>query len=1096
MMVTSGVGVSARAFDRTHLPQAQAAGLEGSLASRFAAAAAGISPPHRLTRRSIPAPGAPPTDTTGGETAIQRLRQALDGTGWVDIHSAPLAIGKASDALRAVEQEAGMGPVAKSVRLWRKTDSLEANPYGPLDLAIGQEQAHMLLDRAALLYRIARRSRRPHGVHAQEDPAAVLRDMRVEFVRALSEETIKKKLFTEPLSPAKFGEVVAGYARVGHYGAGVVKIMKATTDILRSADTLPGQQGKSAADIAASRYVRLFLSDYWTPAEIGENAARLVRDWFDENRLGTEFPLGTALHAIASAMRAAAGRQYAESEQPELLAAFSSLALEQSADGGIPPVVRDAARQLAAARGVAGGPDKDCADEEKRGIGALMDSLRARVGPFPQQFDPTEAALRILVSATGLDASALQHRERREFPVPRPSSKVSNDEWLGIGTNTIVREWPSILDRFLEQASQPADYSAYNDQRQAELRAKPDFFCADARNEQIGINAVTRMDEARLLHNAALKRHPWTIALAKDRLRLRQQALTETAVSAQLEEIVAQYRIPLSQEQAIARKRQVLPALPGIGVLFAIAYGIEDLVAQGDPTTLVYALPAISSMAVVVHGLRDIALGDHAGGMRKLIRVVPILGDLNEAGHFWADGDAEMAILMLANAVVAAIPGAKVRAIPGFAATYVRTGLASSAKPRPESMAMGSFLATGILPENVSPRVLPTFRLFRNRVHPYRPNKAGAEPAQAAQIARSPEAAETPHATRGLPGRSGKSIALKQIEHLQEAELPGLVSPPDAEGIRRGVSCGPDQGYVTIGGRYYPAYRSHGIWHVERRAEDSGSGNLVGLVQRNGKWQFRTARRDLAQAAGLERLLPDEDEETGTVDTAGGARAPNAGDANKGPARDDARTGDVSKGDAAERAAVGSDTSLAKARTRLWQAAATGNFTVQQAQRLVGRHPISKFVDTEKGFVYRGFTFRGDMRPSAEIFEHGFRLREDVSHIHEVNGFRGGFGGGADARDIDGRGISTSPFYDHDNAGAYYYGGHRGGYTYVIDARTLEGYDLYRNRQYVLDGRAVRPGAVSPRPWEVNYGAAIPANKIVGAFDARGRYVANVNYRA
>lgn len=191
---------------------------------------------------------------------------------------------------------------------------------------------------------------------------------------------------------------------------------------------------------------------------------------------------------------------------------------------------------------------------------------------------------------------------------------------------------------------------------------------------------------------------------------------------------------------------------------------------------------------------------------------------------------------------------------------------------------------------------------------------------------------------------------------------------------------------------------------------------------------------------------------------------------------------------------------------KVLQEARTTGFTVEDAVYLVGRHPNSRYVDAAKGFVYKGFVLRGDKRGPKEIFDQGFRLRTEIKDLNEVNGFRGGFGGAKDALDIDGRGISTSPFVmAEDGTGADVYGRARGYYTYLVDARELEGYDLYKNAAlerfrstygYGTD-EAVRQAVLShPRPLEVNYGTDIPPEKIVGAFDKEGRYHPNPAYKA
>jgi hypothetical protein len=168
--------------------------------------------------------------------------------------------------------------------------------------------------------------------------------------------------------------------------------------------------------------------------------------------------------------------------------------------------------------------------------------------------------------------------------------------------------------------------------------------------------------------------------------------------------------------------------------------------------------------------------------------------------------------------------------------------------------------------------------------------------------------------------------------------------------------------------------------------------------------------------------------------------------------------------------------------------------TLKKAEALVKRHQIREpFVEQLGGFGYRGFVFRGDTRHYDSIFTDGFQLRGEIPPtLDEVNGFRGGFGGGHDALDIDGKGISTSPFYRKNNTGAYFYGGKKGGYTYLIDARTFRGYDLYSNHNHIAHkGRS----PVRIEPWEINYGRNIPTNYVIGAFDENDQFVPNPFYR-
>lgn len=156
------------------------------------------------------------------------------------------------------------------------------------------------------------------------------------------------------------------------------------------------------------------------------------------------------------------------------------------------------------------------------------------------------------------------------------------------------------------------------------------------------------------------------------------------------------------------------------------------------------------------------------------------------------------------------------------------------------------------------------------------------------------------------------------------------------------------------------------------------------------------------------------------------------------------------------------------------------------AQTLATNTQVVRLSGPEKGFVYQGFVFRGDMRDPSIIFERGFSQRVRIKHLDQVNGLKGGYGGAHDALSPDGAGISTSAFYKKDGAGAFVYGGQKGGYTYFVDARQMEGFHLYANTEL-----AFRPhsGLKTLPPLEINFAVDLPPGLILGAYDSQGSYL-------
>ncbi|PAM79643.1 hypothetical protein CES87_29970 [Pseudomonas sp. ERMR1:02] len=152
------------------------------------------------------------------------------------------------------------------------------------------------------------------------------------------------------------------------------------------------------------------------------------------------------------------------------------------------------------------------------------------------------------------------------------------------------------------------------------------------------------------------------------------------------------------------------------------------------------------------------------------------------------------------------------------------------------------------------------------------------------------------------------------------------------------------------------------------------------------------------------------------------------------------------------------------------------------AQKLMRSTGVKYFGGERKGYLYRGVVMRGDMRPPEDVFRSGFKLPAPITDLKQANGMSGSIPG-------ESMGISTSPFYKNNGMGAYYQGGEKGGYTYVIDARGFDGYDVSRNNQWVN-----QPGSkVGTTPYLINYGRNIPSGKILGAYDPGGKFIPNPN---
>ncbi|KAB0487821.1 hypothetical protein [Pseudomonas reinekei] len=151
----------------------------------------------------------------------------------------------------------------------------------------------------------------------------------------------------------------------------------------------------------------------------------------------------------------------------------------------------------------------------------------------------------------------------------------------------------------------------------------------------------------------------------------------------------------------------------------------------------------------------------------------------------------------------------------------------------------------------------------------------------------------------------------------------------------------------------------------------------------------------------------------------------------------------------------------------------------QIAQKLMDRSRVLYFAGPKEGYVHRGFVMRGDVRSPQDVFTSGFKSNGPVNNVNNINGVNPK--SGADA------GVQTSGYYDNNGMGAFYQGGKQGGYTYLIDGRSVNGYDVLRNKNW-MSASGARLGS---NPYQINYAKDIPGSKVLGAYDSAGQFIPN-----
>jgi len=149
------------------------------------------------------------------------------------------------------------------------------------------------------------------------------------------------------------------------------------------------------------------------------------------------------------------------------------------------------------------------------------------------------------------------------------------------------------------------------------------------------------------------------------------------------------------------------------------------------------------------------------------------------------------------------------------------------------------------------------------------------------------------------------------------------------------------------------------------------------------------------------------------------------------------------------------------------------------AQRLMNLSRVVYFSEENKSYVYRGFTLCGDLRRPEEVFAQGLKSNGPVDNAYDINAMS--VSSGIDA------GVQASGYYADNRRGAFYDAGKSGGYTYLIDGRGIEGYDVARNKN-----RKDHPESqAGSNPYRIVYALDIPGSMILGAYDSAGKFTPN-----
>lgn len=331
--------------------------------------------------------------------------------------------------------------------------------------------------------------------------------------------------------------------------------------------------------------------------------ARLLHQKLDRIGEAAEYRFGTLQHAIASVLKRAwltQGKVLPASfgSEAEMVGTFLTLCQSWDAE---PSSSTNPRLLLAQYLAQAAGEDIATGATRQIRIAALAAYLeqrwQANYGAAPARFDRRQAALAILRAAVGNAMS--------EYELTQQKQEFSTSLTGGLSD---VR-WQTPLDRFLYVA------------------------------ESLGVNEMmhlhhhafsprTELEQAEQRYNQSLRSHGWIQARAREQLRVQGKALTDAALNAELDTLVAAFHTETESDRVLNKLLGLLRQFPLFGNIFRFGEGLV----LGNVDEIIGALPVLGNIYELEEGMR------HQDGWR-IMSALPVIGSAYQLEQAWQDGD-------------------------------------------------------------------------------------------------------------------------------------------------------------------------------------------------------------------------------------------------------------------------------------------------------------------------------------------------------------------------------------------------------------------------------------------------------------------------
>lgn len=449
-----------------------------------------------------------------------------------------------------------------------------------------------------------------------------------EAIDALEREVVDREL--EPAEARTLDEIIDKLSR--------------SLELDPLAQVLKDVEGLTFKDVADSHAIRARYP--------GLNKATLrsrLKLWADEKGIDTSFPMGSAVHAMATVVKRITGEEFRFEQSNDVIKAFHKLGKQVPLE----EATLCAAHILELEKGwpeIA--PDHPTAVKKDR-IQALMDQLHLEAGSHPAPFNETEVALSALEESTGLTREELT-RKGYDVGIAAQTKLEYPHQGFRLALKYVEK---SILDHFLDASKDGSDDTYAR--RSHHLYSKPYAFPKrrPPENERAYTSKVLTvegkdgkpvelkpfefMDKAKRQYGEKAESDPWVDALARamvrERVRPEGMLPDQDEIANEKDQILKSLRPLYATEEDNETMRSRLVSLGPVGEIINLVYLTGDAI-KGDWESFTYNAPIVGNLRTYYDAGTHLKEGHYLDALDAALSATPVISAPYQTGKHLKDG--------------------------------------------------------------------------------------------------------------------------------------------------------------------------------------------------------------------------------------------------------------------------------------------------------------------------------------------------------------------------------------------------------------------------------------------------------------------------